>query len=617
MRLLRDLVGETLSERYRVVARIAGGGMGEVYRGHDLLLDRTVAVKVLMPSLAGDPDLVDRFKAEARAAARLNHPNVVAVHDWGSQDDRTYYMVMEYVAGTDLRDVLVGKGPLDPAHAVDVVAAVCEALHAAHQTGLVHRDVKPENVLIARDGTVKVADFGIAAVADAERTMPGGGILGTLRYLSPEQASGDDATAASDIWSAGALLYELLIGTPPQGGTGAELLHRRATEDIAVPSSIEPSVPRSLDEIVLTACALEPGSRFADAGEMAAALRTAGASIEPVPRPVTELLVDVTDEIPLAQNTPAEPFTRGGARKYRRRRMRSRVFKMVAVLVALSLLGFGGWRGAAAFLGPKELDVPALAGLTESRARAVAEEAGFEVEVTKQRRHETVAIGQVISQSPASGLLLQGETIEVVVSKGPPLVKLPNFTGKKLKKAAAWLLDNKLVLEEGTQEFSTKHAAGVVISQSVPPGQRLERGSSVDLVVSKGPRMLGVPDVTGKSRDAAIEALEAAGFAVTSVDVYSEDVKPGRVVSTSPGPGTEAPEASEVQIAISIGPEFKEFRMPDVRGMDVNAAKTKLQDKGLRVKVRESCPGSTIVNETSPIAGTKVRENDEVTLFLC
>ncbi|MGI8774009.1 MAG: Stk1 family PASTA domain-containing Ser/Thr kinase [Actinomycetota bacterium] len=616
MRVLRDLVGETLSERYRVVARIAGGGMGEVYRGHDLLLDRTVAIKVLMPSLAVDPDLVARFRAEARAAARLNHPNVVAVHDWGSQDDRTYYMVMEYVAGTDLRDVLVGRGPLDPAHAADVVAAVCDALDAAHRTGLVHRDVKPENVLIARDGTIKVADFGIAAVADAERTAPGGGILGTLRYLSPEQAAGGDATAASDIWSAGALLYELLIGTPPQGGSGAELLHRRASEEITPPSRLEPGLPGSLDEIVLTACALRPQDRFLDAGEMAAALRRTAAGMEPVERPVTDLFVDVTDEIRLPQNTPSDPFAPGGARRYRRHRLRRRVFKFAAVVVALGLLGFGGWQGAAAVLGPKEVEVPDLTELTESRARSTAEEAGFEISVDKERRHETVAIGQVISQDPASGMLLQGETISLLISKGPPLVKLPDLTGRKLNQAAKWLLDHELVLGEKTEEFSTKHPVGVVIEQGAAKGQRLERGSAVDLVVSKGPRMIEMPNVVGKTKDAATETLEAAGFKVVSVEVYSDDVAPGKVVSTTPAPGADAPEAGEVQIAVSIGPEFKEFKMPDVRGMSVDAAKEKLKGMGLVVKVRESCPGST-VQETSPIAGTKVRENDEVTLFLC
>ncbi|HEX2196679.1 MAG TPA: protein kinase, partial [Actinomycetota bacterium] len=222
MRLMRDLVGETLSDRYRLVARVAGGGMGEVYRGHDVLLDRPVAVKILQPSLAADPDLVDRFKDEARAAARLTHPNIVAVHDWGAADDHTYYMVMEFVAGTDLRDLLVSRGCLAPAQAAEIMACVCDALAAAHAAGVVHRDVKPENVLIARNGRVKVADFGIAAVADADRTMPGGGIPGTLRYLSPEQAAGREASPASDVWAAGAVLSELLTGRPPQQGSGAD-----------------------------------------------------------------------------------------------------------------------------------------------------------------------------------------------------------------------------------------------------------------------------------------------------------------------------------------------------------------------------------------------------------
>ena len=187
-------MGATFSARYHLVSRLAGGGMGEVYRAHDLLLDRPVAVKVLQPSLATDPLLVERFKAEARAAARLSHPNVVAVYDWGQEDENTYYMVMEYVSGSDLRDLLVARGSLSAAQAVEIMAHVCDALAESHEQGLVHRDIKPENVLIARDGKIKVADFGIAVVADADRSMPGGGIPGTLRYLSPEQARGQEAT---------------------------------------------------------------------------------------------------------------------------------------------------------------------------------------------------------------------------------------------------------------------------------------------------------------------------------------------------------------------------------------------------------------------------------------
>ncbi|MGH2736186.1 MAG: protein kinase domain-containing protein, partial [Actinomycetota bacterium] len=275
MRVLRDLVGQCLSGRYRLIARLAGGGMGEVYRAHDLLLDRPVAVKVMHPSLAADPALVERFKAEARAAARLSHPNVVAVHDWGAESDETYYMVMEYVSGSDLRDLLTAAGTLDSDAALGVVAAVCDALQAAHGGGLVHRDVKPENILIARDGTVKVADFGIAALAGVDRT-DGGPILGTLRYLSPEQAAGREATDASDLWAAGAVLYELVTGRPPPNGTSAETLHRRATEPPEAPSEVNPLLGGELDEIVLRACAVDPGERFGSAAEMAAALRTVG-----------------------------------------------------------------------------------------------------------------------------------------------------------------------------------------------------------------------------------------------------------------------------------------------------------------------------------------------------
>jgi serine/threonine protein kinase len=212
MRVLRDLVGQTLSGRYRLVTRLAGGGMGEVFRGQDLLLDRAVAVKVLQPSLAADPDLVERFKQEARLAARLNHPNIVSIHDWGAEDDSTYYMVMEFVPGTDLRDVLILRQSLEVGQALEILASVCDALATAHRAGLIHRDIKPENILIGREGDVKVADFGIAVVADAEVTSPGSTIPGTLRYLSPEQLNGGVPGPASDLWAAGAVLFECLKG---------------------------------------------------------------------------------------------------------------------------------------------------------------------------------------------------------------------------------------------------------------------------------------------------------------------------------------------------------------------------------------------------------------------
>lgn len=612
MRVMKDLVGSTLAGRYRMVARIAGGGMGDVYRAHDLLLDRSVAVKVLQPALANDPDLVRRFRDEARAAARLSHPNVVAVHDWGSEDERTYFMVMEYVRGTDLRDVLVGRGPLDPARAAEVAVALCDALEAAHAQGLIHRDVKPENVLISRDGKVKVADFGIAAIADLERTMPGGNIIGTLRYLSPEQARGEEASASSDIWSAGALLFELLIGQPMPGGSGAELLRRRAVEPPVAPSTIEAEIPPSLDEVIVRACAVDPGDRYASAGEMATALRAVLDGMDAVPTPVGELLTDVTDEIRLPDMTRTE-----GMPVRARRRKARRPGKIALVLALLVILSLGGWRGAVAVFGPKEVEVPRLVNLSLEDASALAEQNGFEVLVDSEKRDASIPEGHVISHEPVGGLLMQGSEITVVLSKGLPLTRVPRVEGDPLKQARAKLEDRNLVVEVARRRFSTEHPKGTVISQDPQGGgARIEWGSTVDLVVSRGPRQIEVPDVYGMKEDEARAAIEAAGFVPAIAEVFSDDVKKGRVVYTDPQRGEKSDEGGQVTIAISQGKENKEFRLPDVTGMDYLEARDRLQERGLRVSRQRSCPGRE-VRASDPSPGTKVKEGDRIVLFTC
>ena len=615
MRLMRDLVGETLSNRYSLVSRIAGGGMGEVYRGHDLLLDRSVAVKVLMPSLANDPELVARFKAEARAAARLNHPNVVAVHDWGAEDERTYYMVMEYVAGTDLRDVLVGRGPLEPPHAVEVLIAVCDALEAAHATGLVHRDIKPENVLIARDGTVKVADFGIAAVADVERTLPGGSILGTLRYLAPEQASGDLASFRSDLWAAGAVLFELLTGTPPQSGSGAELLRRRAVEPPLAPSSLEPHIPASVDEVVLKACAVNPQDRYDSAREMASELRRVSIELGPRTKPVKELMIDITDEVVLPDEMSTTDFVDRDRFPRRKGRPVAKAPKVLAVLLLVALLVFGGWKGASALLGPQEVDVPSLEGVSEAIAERRATDAGLEFVVAGRERDADVPEGNVISQSPEGGALVEGEPIEVIISAGLPLERVPNLVGKQFS-AAEKKLEKKNLVIDLDREFSLE-PQGTVIEQSRRAGEKVEWHTTVSLVVSKGPQDVEVPSVVGLKEAKATKILEDAGFTVVPVSVYDEEVQVGKVVYTTPGASEMAPEASEIQLAVSIGPEFKEIKMPDVRGMHVDDAKKKLTDMGfVNIGVTRSCPGPTVA-ETSPASGTKVREDERIQLFVC
>ena len=610
MRLMRDLVGDTLSNRYRLVARVAGGGMGEVYRGHDLLLDRSVAVKVLQPGLASDPELVARFKNEARSAARLTHPNVVAVYDWGAEDEQTYYMVLEYVSGTDLRDVLVTRGSVDVEQAVEIVAGVCEALSAAHAGGLVHRDVKPENVLIARSGTVKVADFGIAAVADAERTSPGGSIPGTLRYLAPEQAAGREATTASDLWAAGALLSELITGAPPLQGAGADLIRRRATEAPVPPSMLIAGVPKRVDEIVMRACALDPSARFDTASDMGAVLRRAATEM-PVARPLGDLLEEVTGEIRLLEMQPTD-FAPKRVRKTRRRRSQT-----IALAVFAALLLLGGARGVAALLAPQEVEVPDLVGMTRATAETAAAEAGLEVAVNQKVSDLRVEAGAIVAQQPANGVTTEGEVVALTISTGPPPMDVPKLKGMTLDIATVRLHSRQLELGDVTHEFSVE-PEGTVIDQS-PVDGRLEWGTPVALVVSKGPQAIGVPDVTGMTVAKAKEILTGAGFEVAVTDAYSDEIAVGRVVGTVPGGGTEAPEGSTIEIQRSIGPEFEEIIMPDVRNMTLDAARAQLLDLGLRVSVQEvteDCGGGGTVIETDPLPGEKVRENDRVALFV-
>jgi beta-lactam-binding protein with PASTA domain len=614
VRLMEDLVGGTLSGRYRLVSRLAGGGMGEVYRGHDLLLDRPVAVKVLQPSLAADAELVERFKDEARAAARLTHPNVVGVYDWGAADESTYYMVMEYVAGNDLRDLLVTRGPLEPAQAAEVVAAVCDALAAAHAGGLVHRDVKPENVLIARDGTVKVADFGIAVVVDSDHTFPGGVLPGTLRYLAPEQAQGYEATWASDIWAAGAVLSELLTGQPPLQGAGADLLHRRASEPPLAPSSVAPGVPPELDAIVLRACALDPAERFEDASYMAHELRRTSIRSLPEAPPVERLLGELTGELEL-ERAPRGPLP--GARRRGRGLLRlvGTVAELFLVLVVVAALALGGWRAAPFLFGPADVEVPDLTGLSRARAMAEAEAAGLTTEISSRRRVFGQPRGEVIAQSPARGSLEEGSVVSLVLSAGPPLTEVPDVVGATRARAAERLRSAGLVAGPTVERFAEAQP-GTVVAQN-PSGGMIESGGRVRLEISKGPRPRSVPDVAEMSSLEAVKALKRAGFVPVIEKTYSDEVPPRAVIGTRPRAGALTPPASEVKLLISAGPRYRELVLPDVRGRSAGAARAALERVGLRVRVVDSCNGGTVVVESDPIAGTLVRENDPVALFLC
>ncbi len=615
---MRDLSGHTLSGRYRLLDRIAGGGMGDVYRGHDLLLDRSVAVKVLQPSLAADVTFVARFKQEARAVARLNHPNVVAVHDWGMdtrvgsagrQDESgTYFMVMEHISGTDARELLARRGALDPDQALAITAAVCDALSAAHAAGLVHRDVKPENILLTREGEVKVADFGIASFEGAP-TSPGGAVPGTLRYMSPEQAAGREATPLSDLWGAGALLAELVTGSPPPAETPAQ----RAVAVATPPSDVVPGLPRSVDEIVLTACSHDPARRFRSAKEMSHAADSASGRSRM--RSIADLSVE-----PNKPETPFEMMPTSVASSRARRRggrsmhinPRRRWLVLTAVLASIAL----ATSAVAALIAPGEVAVPGLIGLTKAKALRTLDDFGLDGRVRDTVRSWDVPSGRVLSQTPGSGLIEEGSEVGLVISAGPPKVTLPDLTGLDLRDATIRLAARGSAVGRLTQQHDAA-PAGRVIGQSIEPGP-VPFGSVVDLVVSRGPVPVAIPEVTGLQLKAARRSLAGAGFEIDIVEEFSDDVDEGVVISTDPsGPG-EVPKGSVITVVVSMGPEFAEVLMPDVRGMSVDAATAQLEGLKLRIDVVQSCGGSgSIVSETDPISGTTIRENDLVVLFVC
>jgi serine/threonine protein kinase len=615
VRLAQDLVGATFSDRYRLIARIAGGGMGEVYRGHDMLLDRSVAVKILQPTLASNPEFVDRFKQEARSAARLLHSNVVAVYDYGSQDERTNYIVMEYVAGTDLRDLLVGRGALQPSQAAEVMSAVCDALAAAHQVELVHRDVKPENVLISLSGTVKVADFGIAVVADAERTAPGGGVSGTLRYLSPEQAAGLPATAASDIWAAGAVLAECLTGVPPSQGSGPELMRRRAQEDPIPPSELDPGIHSALDSIVMRACALDPVHRYPSAMEMAEDIRRAATESLPDAPPITDLLHELTHDIRLPDISTTTFSRDRRPPKHRKRRFRGFLRILVALCLA-AIIGTGGVVGARALLAPAIIDIPSVVKFNKDDAAERLRRLGLRVDF-EYRKDKFEAEGEVLDQTPLSGTLEEGSIVTLVVSSGPPRVKLPKLIGLELDEAEEILGRNKYGMSIGTRtrKFSLEEE-GTIIGVGAKRS-RIAWGSTVDITVSKGPQQVEVPDVIGKQVAKGVAKLEKGGLKPVVLEAHSDEVEEGRIISTEPAGAALISEASEVKVYVSIGPEFEKLRLPDVRSKPVAEARAQLESLGLRVRVMQSCNGGTVVNETEPISGTMVRENDLIALFVC
>jgi eukaryotic-like serine/threonine-protein kinase len=532
-----------LGSRYEIGETLGYGGMAEVHRGRDVRLGREVAVKVLRADLARDPSFQARFRREAQAAASLNHPAIVAVYDTGEEDvyGNQPYIVMEYVEGRTLRDVLKIEGRLMPRRAMEIVADVCAALDFSHRNGIIHRDIKPGNVMITRTGAVKVMDFGIArAVADNAATVTQtAAVIGTAQYLSPEQARGETVDARSDVYSTGVLLFELITGHPPfTGDSPVAVAYQHVRENPPPPSTINPDVPPELDAIVLKAMAKNPANRYQSAGEMRADLIRAING-----RPVEAEPVMTADEVttvlggPRTGQYPAAAY--GGTRTTGRPPMappkkdRSPWF-WVGIIAAALLVIAAGTFGIVQLLGGEgdEVTVPNVVGQTQAQATRTLQDAGLTPQITTGVSTPQQK-GQVVSTDPAAGFgLKKGATVSVVVGAGPAQLTLEDYKGQQYEDAAAQLRSRKLVPVRN--DVNNSAPVGQVISSNPPANSRVTEGARITLNVSTGKTAL--PNVVGRTEQDATAVLNQAGF--TNIDRQvvppPDDQEAGTVFRTDP-----------------------------------------------------------------------------------
>jgi beta-lactam-binding protein with PASTA domain len=622
---------QVLGERYEIGGVLGRGGMAEVHRGRDLRLGREVAVKVLRSDLARDPSFQVRFRREAQAAASLNHPAIVAVYDTGedrSSSGATPYIVMEYVEGDTLRDVLRREGVLSPERAMNFAADICNALDFSHRNGIVHRDVKPGNVMVTPQGTVKVMDFGIArAVSDSAATMTStAAVIGTAQYLSPEQARGESVDARSDVYSVGCLLYELVTGAPPfTGDSPVSVAYQHVREDPKLPSSVNPAIPPELDAILLKALSKNPANRYQSAADMRNDLlrALAGQRVEATP-----VMGDA--EKTAIIGAPPGGYGDGGwddedddARKRRRNRIIAAVIAGVLILggvIAVALLVNAGDDQPAAEPTATQVPVPNVTGQDRATATQNLEAAGLTVgTVTNQVTADASQIDTVLGTDPSSGTQVDpGSAVNLTVGVGPDTIEVPAVIGLDVDRAQNTLQNAGFDSVE-TEEIDSTAPADQVVDVSPGEGQSVDPSTTVTLQVSDGDAE--VPDVTGQQQAAATQALRTAGFTnVTSEQVESQQPQ-GTVVATDPSGGEQASADDLITLQVSSGPSEPEtVTVPRVAGQSANAALDALEGLGFTdVRVVDSTgaevdPAQATAVSTSPPAGAEVSPDTRVTL---
>ncbi|MEU7869737.1 PASTA domain-containing protein [Dactylosporangium sp. NPDC049140] len=648
------LLGALVDGRYRVRSRVAKGGMATVYTALDERLERTVALKIIHPAQSRDPLFVDRFTDEAKTIARLTHPNVVAVYDQGTHHGLPY-LIMEYVRGYTLRELLAERRRLQPQEALAIMEQMLAAIAAAHRAGLVHRDVKPENVLVAEspgdthnliDGVVKVADFGLARAVEASADETGSHLMATVAYVAPELVTDGHADPRTDVYSAGIVLFEMLTGRVPyEADRPVEVAWQHVDRDVPFPSRYVPGLPPAVDDLVARATRRDPGGRPTDAGAMLAEVQAVREDIGTTPTGRTRQITPPTVMVPRVESVP-QPMTQtyqasrrpswarlpasappaaAVARRHRpdvahrggeggglsrliaqiNANPRTRLAVIAAMLAFGLLVAVGGyWFGVGRYT-----NTPDLRAKTGDQAAHLASTAGFKVKFADPKFDAVVPKDQVISQDPAAGgRILDGGTITLTLSLGPEVYKVPDIAGKEWDLAQVDLQAMKIVGNRA-EKFDDAVPAGYVVDTDPKIGTQVKPGQTITVFVSKGPNPVKVPLVVGKTVDQAKSDLAKVKIALGKVEEVESDKPKGQIVSQSIGDGNSVADGMVMDLQISKGPA--QIPMPEVRNMPLDQARQQLEQLGLVVDSQ----GFGTVRQQNPAPGTPVVPGQHVSLF--
>lgn len=641
---MSDLTGELIDGRYQLIRHMASGGMATIYEGLDTRLDRKVAVKIMHPHLAQDEQFVERFIREAKASAALSHPNIVSVQDqgWNQNGTPAVFLVMELVEGHTLREYLNEQGALSVASGIQFLLPVLSALSAAHKLGIVHRDIKPDNILISKEGRIKIADFGLAKgpLLGTTMTAESSIVLGSVSYLSPEQVQRGIADARSDVYSAAITAFEIFTGEKPYAGREPiQIAYMHVNERVPLMSTKRSGIPPELDQLIYRASNSDPDARPRDGSEFHQSLTLIAQALDPnqkqlsleldIPiapmRPASkksnrrekariekEKTVAISKRENTGENSKAEG-KENTAQIRKRKKISKRVRRNRYIAVGLAItLGIFGWY---ALVGPgSKVVVPSIVGATQEEALSALSPLGLTLVISEKRFDEEISDGQIIESDPAGGDKVDaGGQVTAVISKGAERYLIPSLVGLTPEAAVNLLAKSPIKVGDLTEVFNDQTPKGFVISSSPAAGKKVKRDAVVDLLISKGIETIDVTSYVGKSADQALNELTEGGFDVETIDQFSESVLAGTVISQVPSGGAPLAKGTKIILTVSKGSEY--VFIPNVFSLTEAKARAALADLELKVVVKKiGVKKVKAVTNISPKVGTKVKRGSAVTI---